>query len=155
MQGRESRSEKHFLLRAWWEKYYPFAWSVRAAFGAVMAVLLAVGIVAYRSVIASFDSAQWAQHTDEVLEHLANLRLHVESLDSGYRSFALGGSEQFLERSRVDASLADEEATALRQLTVDNSHQQHRLNVVADLLRRMVQRNNGIKQPDLMPGKAG
>jgi hypothetical protein len=53
----------------------PLVLRVQVAFGAVMAVLLVVGIIAYRSVTASSESAQWAQHTSEVLEHLANLRL--------------------------------------------------------------------------------
>ena len=55
---------------------------VQVAFGAVMAALLIVGIVAYRSVLASSESAQWAQHTNEVLEHLANLRLGMENIES-------------------------------------------------------------------------
>ena len=54
-----------------------------------MAALLIVGIVAYRSVLASSESAQWAQHTNEVLEHLANLRLGMENIEAGYRDFAI------------------------------------------------------------------
>jgi diguanylate cyclase (GGDEF)-like protein len=117
----------------------PVSLKVQAAFGAVMAVLLVVGIVAYRSVLASFESAQWAQHTDDVLEHLANLRLRVENIENGYRDFALSGTDAFLQRSRANASLADNEQRALRTLTADNPHQQHRLSIVADLLQRMVQ----------------
>jgi CHASE3 domain sensor protein len=75
----------------------PLVLRVQVAFGAVMAVLLVVGIIAYRSVIASSESAQWAQHTNEVLEHLANLRLGVESIESGYRDFALSGADAFLQ----------------------------------------------------------
>ena len=87
----------------------PVVVKVQAAFGAVMAVLLVVGIVAYRSVLASFESAQWVEHTDEVLEHLANLRLRIENIENGYRDFALSGTDAFLERSRANASLADNE----------------------------------------------
>src|ERR1700730_17562982 len=96
----------------------PAALKVQAAFGAVMAVLLIVGIVSYRSVLASFESAQWAQHTDEVLEHLANLRLQTENIENGYRDFALSGTDAFLKRSRANASLADNEQKILRALTV-------------------------------------
>jgi diguanylate cyclase (GGDEF)-like protein len=124
----------------------PVALKVQAAFGAVMAVLLVVGIVAYRSVLASFESAQWAQHTDEVLEHLANLRLRIENIENGYRDFALSGTDAFLERSHVNASLADDEQRALRALTTDNPRQQHRLSIVADLLQRMVQRGDSIER---------
>ena len=119
--------------------------TVQAAFGAVLAVLLVVGIVAYRSVLASFDSAQWAQHTEEVLEHLAILRLRTENIENGYRDFFLSGTDAFLQRSRANASLADNEQKALRALTADNPAQQRRLNIVADLLQRMVQRDESIE----------
>lgn len=87
----------------------PVVLKVQIAFGAVMAVLLVVGIVTYRSVVASFESAQWAQHTEEVLEHLANLRLRIESIENGYRDFALSGTDAFLQRSRANEPLADNE----------------------------------------------
>src|SRR5258708_4462320 len=123
----------------------PVVLTVQAAFGAVMAVLLVVGIVAYRSVLASFESAQWVEHTDEVLEHLANLRLRMENIENGYRDFALSGTDAFLERSRANAALADNELRALQALTADNPRQQLRLSTVADLLQRMVQRGETIE----------
>ena len=122
----------------------PLDLKVQVAFGAVMAVLLVVGIVANRSVLASFESAQWAQHTDEVLEHLANLRLRIENLENGYRDSALSGTDAFLQRVHANASLADSEQRALRALTADNPHQQRRLSIVADLLQRMVRQGDTI-----------
>src|SRR5580698_7390322 len=118
---------------------FPFVLKVQVAFGAVMAVLLVIGIVAYRSVLASSDSARWAQHTNEVLEHLANLRLGVETIENGYRDFALSGGDAFLQRSRAATSSADNEQRTLRALTADNPPQQRRLSTIADLRQRMVQ----------------
>jgi diguanylate cyclase (GGDEF)-like protein len=123
----------------------PVVPTVQGAFAVVLAVLLVVSIVAYRSVRASFDSAQWAQHTDEVLEHLANLRLRMENIENGYRDFALSGTDEFLQRSRANASLADNEQSALRALTADNPRQQRRLGSVADLLQRMAQRGDSLE----------
>jgi diguanylate cyclase (GGDEF)-like protein len=122
----------------------PLVLNVQVAFGAVMAVLLLVGIVAHRSVLASSESAQWAQHTNEVLEHLANLRLGVEGIESGYRDFALSGADVFLQRLRASTSLADNEQRALRALTADNPHQQRRLSIITDLRQRMAQRGDTI-----------
>jgi diguanylate cyclase (GGDEF)-like protein len=118
----------------------PLDLKVQAAFGAVMTVLLVVGIIAYRSVLASSESARWAQHTNEVLEHLANLRSGVEGIESGYRDFALSGADVFLQRSRASTSLADNEQRALRALTADNPGQQRRLVMIADLRQWMIQR---------------
>jgi diguanylate cyclase (GGDEF)-like protein len=122
----------------------PAILKVQAAFGAVIIALLIVGFIAYRSVLASFDSAQWAQHTNEVLEHLANLRLGVENLENGYRDFALSGADTFLQSSRANTSLVDNEQRALRALTADNPRQQTRLSSITDLLQRLVQRGDTI-----------
>jgi diguanylate cyclase (GGDEF)-like protein len=120
----------------------PAILKVQVAFGAVMTALLVVGIVAYRSVFASFESAQWAQHTNEVLEHLANLRSGMENIENGYRDFALSGGDVFLQSSRANTSLVDNEQRALRVLTADNPRQQTRLSIITDLLQRMVQRGD-------------
>jgi CHASE3 domain sensor protein len=125
---------------------------VQFAFGAVMTALLIVGIVAYRSIVASSESAQWARHTNEVLEHLANLRLGMENIENGYRDFTLSGADAFLEWSRANTSLVDNELRALRALTADNPRQQRRLSVVADLLQRMVQRGDAISRLPPAPG---
>ncbi|MEA3161096.1 MAG: hypothetical protein QOD95_2644 [Gammaproteobacteria bacterium] len=122
----------------------PIIQKVQVAFGALMTVLLIVGIVAYRSVLVSSESAQSAQHTNEVLAHLANLRLGMENIENGYRDFALSGADTFLQWSRVNTSLVDNEQKALRALTADNPHQQRRLSVVTDVLQRMVQRGDSI-----------
>ena len=123
---------------------FPVILKVQAAFGAVMAVLLIVGIVAYRSVLASSESAQLAQHTNEVLEHLANLRMGTENIEAGYRNFALSGADTFLQWSRANTPLVDNEQRTLRALTADNPRQQRRLGSIADLLQRMVQRDGTI-----------
>jgi len=122
----------------------PIIQKVQVAFGALMTVLLIVGIVAYRSVLVSSESAQSAQHTNEVLEHLANLRLGMENIENGYRDFALSGDDAFLKWSRANTSLADNEQRALRALTADNPQQQRRLSMVSDVLQRMVQRGDSI-----------
>jgi methyl-accepting chemotaxis protein len=122
----------------------PVTLKVQAAFGSVMALLLIVGIVAYRSILASSESARWAQHTNEVLEHLANLRLGAENIESGYRDFALSGDDAFLQWSRANTSLADNEQRTLRALTTDNPRQQGRLSLITDLLRRIVERGDSI-----------
>ena len=124
--------------------HLPAILKVQAAFGAVTIALFLLGSVAYRSVLASFERAQWAQHTNEVLEHLANLRLETETFENGYRDFALSGADAFLQWSRANATLADDEQRGLRALTADNPAQQRRLSVIADLRQRMVQRGETV-----------
>jgi diguanylate cyclase (GGDEF)-like protein len=123
---------------------FPLIQRVQVAFGAVMAALLITGVIAYRSLLASSESAQWAQHTNEVLEHLATLRLWVENIESGYRDFALSGTDAFLQRAHAATLSADNEQRTLQAMTADNPRQQHRLSVITDLRRRMAQRGDTI-----------
>jgi diguanylate cyclase (GGDEF)-like protein len=120
--------------------------AMQLGFIAVLALLLIVGAVAYRSVTASTDSARWVQHSSEVLEHLAHLRAAVETIDSGYRDFALSGDDAFLQLSRGRISLVDQEQSTLLTLTADNLPQQHRLAVIAAATRRIIQRGDAMIQ---------
>jgi diguanylate cyclase (GGDEF)-like protein len=118
--------------------------TMQLGFVAVLALLLVVGAVAYRSVTVSTDSARWVQHSSEVLEHLAQLRAAVETIDSGYRDFALSGDDAFLQLSRGRISLVDQEQSSLLTLTADNPSQQRRLAMVVAAVRRIIQRGDAI-----------
>jgi diguanylate cyclase (GGDEF)-like protein len=118
----------------------PLIRTMQFGFGVVVAVLLVVWIVAYRSVVASTTSARWAQHTSEVLEHLAKLRSTTENMESGYRDFALSGDDAFLQLAADGVALVDRQQSTLRALTADNANQQRRLGIIADSIQRIIQR---------------
>jgi diguanylate cyclase (GGDEF)-like protein len=118
--------------------------TIQLGFAAVLALLLIVGVAAYKSSVISTESARWVEHSDDVLEHLASMRSAMESLQTGYRDFALSGNDAFLQLSHDRISLVDREQASLRALTADNANQQHRLAVIADLTSRIIQRGDAI-----------
>lgn len=111
----------------------PLVGKIQFGFSAVLAVLLVVGIVAYRNLVASADSERWVQHTHEVLQHLVTLLSAIPDIETGYRGFALSGEEAFSQASRASLSLVDHEEMVLRALTADNPGQQRRLATLAGL----------------------
>jgi diguanylate cyclase (GGDEF)-like protein len=113
---------------------------------AIVAVLLIVGVVAYRSITASSVSARWAQHSNEVLEHLANQRLGVRTIESGYREYALTGDDAYLKVARRSAWFVNQETFTLRVLVADNSAQLRSLQLVASLVERIVERGEALVQ---------
>jgi PAS domain S-box-containing protein len=119
--------------------------------GAALAVLL-VGVVAYRSVIASSDSARWTQHTHEVLEHLANLRSSMDSIEGGYRDFALSGDQAYLRIPRTRIPGTEQELRTLRALTIDNPEQQRRIGIAANLAQQVFQRGDAFRLPETGQG---
>jgi CHASE3 domain sensor protein len=51
-----------------------------------LAVLLVVGIVSYRSLVASAETERWVQHTHEVLEHLETLVSEITNVETGRKA---------------------------------------------------------------------
>ncbi len=123
---------------------FPLIRMMQLGFGALVALLLIVGVVAYRSIAATTDGARLAEHTNEVIEHLANLRLATERVEGNYLLFALNGNDAQLQLSRARVALVDQEQSALRALTADNPDQQRRLVQIANVTQRIVQRGEAI-----------
>ena len=113
--------------------------TMQLAFAAVVALLLIIGVVGYRSVVISTESARWVQHSGDVLEHLATLRSAIENVERDYLDYALSGDDTFLQLSRTRSSIIGQQQGALRAITADNPPQQRRLDDIADLQRRTIQ----------------
>jgi diguanylate cyclase (GGDEF)-like protein len=117
--------------------------ALQLGFGATVALLLLVGVAAYRSALTANDSALWSEHTGQVLRHVERLRLAMENVESGYRDFALSGDGAFLLSSRDNISLVDQERTSLRALISDNPDELRRLGVLDDLAQQIILLGDG------------
>jgi CHASE3 domain sensor protein len=110
------------------------------AFGSAIAVLLAVGTLAYRSMIVSNENVRWVQHTHEVLENLQDLHFAMENIAGSVRGFILTGKESYLEHYRADILSVEKYATAVRNLTVDNPEQQRNILALEGLADERIKR---------------
>jgi diguanylate cyclase (GGDEF)-like protein len=119
---------------------------IQLGFAAIVALLLIVDLVAFRSVIGAAESARWVRHTGQVLEHLGVLRPAVEATESDYRDFAVSGDDAFLQAAAERTALLNSEQVTLRALTADNARQQQRLTDIAELVQRVVHRGETIAQ---------
>jgi PAS domain S-box-containing protein len=111
---------------------------------AIVAILVIIRVVAYRDLIASTAAARWAQHTNEVLEHLVTLRSSTEDIGRNYRDFALSGNETYLRMANASILLAAQERKVVGALTVDNPRQQAWIVMVGDLTEQIIQRRDKI-----------
>src|SRR5580700_2437641 len=100
--------------------------AMQIGFGAALAVLIVVGMAAYRGVIESNKSSRWTQHTYQVLEHIASLRSTMASIASG--------------------PLTDKELRTLIALTADNPEQQRRLGILAGLVQQTIQSGDTVNR---------
>ncbi len=107
---------------------------VQFAFGSAIAVLLVVGALAYRSMVASLENVRWVQHTHEVLENLQDLHSAIDDVAGSVRGFVLTGQESYLEQYRASISSIEQHAAAIRNLTNDNPEQQRNVSVLEGLM---------------------
>jgi PAS domain S-box-containing protein len=86
--------------------------------------LLLVGATSYRALVVCRESADWVDHTHEVIDNLQNLSIGVKNIESSQRGFALTGDEFYLTSYQADLrDIAHAEAN-IRGLTVGNAGQQ-------------------------------
>ncbi len=110
------------------------SWKVRLAFGAAVAILLALGAFSYRSVFVASESDRWVLHTELVLRSLEELRVEMVAIQSSIRGFVLTGKETYFEAYRAAMVRTARDAAAVRDLTADNPGQQLRLSALGDLI---------------------
>jgi PAS domain S-box-containing protein len=115
---------------------------IQFGFVALLTILLVVGVVSYRWLLASAESERWIQHTHDVLEHLEDLVSAMERIETGYIEFALSGEGTFLQPLRAQISLVDQEEKALHALTADNPYQQRRLTALRALAEQTIRRGD-------------
>src|SRR3984893_6511750 len=109
------------------------------AFGVAILTLLVVGAVSYRGMVVSRESDRWVRHTHEVIENLQDLLLAMEGIESSYRGFALTGKESYLDSYHANLLSAGQYEATVRNLTLDNPKQQHRLPVLKRLAAEKIQ----------------
>jgi signal transduction histidine kinase len=112
---------------------------LQLGFGVPIAMLFALSVVSYRSVVASTAGTAWLRHTYEVIDTCARLLSTMQEIETGYRGFALSGDNAFLV-SYVDGLVkAPAEVAAIAMLTADNPGQQHHIARLAMLVDQKIQ----------------
>jgi CHASE3 domain sensor protein len=109
------------------------------AFGLVLAILLIVGLLSYRTVMAFRESDRLVRHTRQVLENLQDLVFAMESIETSNRGFVLTGKESYEESYRASMAIVEQRIATVRNLTVVDPQQQSRLPTLEMLVAQKIQ----------------
>jgi methyl-accepting chemotaxis protein len=90
-------------------------------------LLLAIGVVAYRSISSLTSTNHHVAHSQQVLDHLAGVLSLLGDAETGQRGYIITGDEAFLEPYRSGVAGVPTVVKELRQLTADNPDRQSRL----------------------------
>jgi methyl-accepting chemotaxis protein len=113
-------------------------WSIRAkisgGYALALAILLVIGVVSYRNMVAFSSSVEWVTHSLQVRDNLGKLLTKLTDAETGQRGYVITGEERFLEPYRGASQAVSQEMNDLRKLTADNSSQQQRLDALGPLI---------------------
>lgn len=105
-----------------------------AGFFLAVLILLAAGLVSYRSVATLDETADRVTRTHQTLEKLEELLRLMLDVQSAQRGYVITGKETYLEPYRAAAGRLGQALAGLRQLTADNPNQQPRLDSLEQLI---------------------
>ena len=103
---------------------------IGGGFALALAILVVIGFVSYRSTTRFVGSAEWVEHTHQVLEKLDALVSSLKDAETGQRGYLITGEERYLEPYRSANEEVDQLLKDLRKLTADNPKQQQRLDAL-------------------------
>src|SRR5487761_697975 len=113
-------------------------WSIRAkisgGYALALAILLVIGVVSYRNMVAFSNSVEWVTHSLQVRDKLGELLTKLTDAETGQRGYVITGEERFLEPYRGASQAVSQEMNDLRKLTADNPSQQQRLDALGPLI---------------------
>jgi methyl-accepting chemotaxis protein len=90
-------------------------------------LLLGIGVVAYRSISSLTSTNHLVAHTQQVLEHIAEVLSVMKDAETGQRGYVITGDDAFLEPYQAGIGSVPNVVKDLRQLTADNPNHQTRL----------------------------
>jgi methyl-accepting chemotaxis protein len=104
-------------------------------YGVALAILLVIGVVAYRSTNGLIENNKLVDHTHKVIEHLEGMLSLMKDIEIGGRSYVLTGEDKFLEPYQNAVKLVDPKVNEIRKLIEDDPNQQRRLDDLEPLIQ--------------------
>lgn len=119
-------------------------WSVDkrliAGLGFVLAIVASVGFVSYRTTTGLVDSAEWVEHTHQVLFGIDGFLLQLNEAEAEQRNYLITADEAYIEQYQTAAGAVEQNLKQLRNLTRDNPAQQQRIDTIEPLVKSRLAR---------------
>jgi two-component system, sensor histidine kinase and response regulator len=103
-------------------------------FGIPIAMLIALSLVSYRTVMLSDAGTGWLLHTHQVLEQSEELFSAIQDIEIQSRGFARAGDDRYLPLYQDALNRTNTGLVNIKALTADNPDQQRRIERLATLV---------------------
>jgi signal transduction histidine kinase len=111
-----------------------FKRKIIAGFGTALAILILVGVVAFRTMVQNGEDRVWVIHTYLVLQKLDVVLANNVDVETGQRGYILTGEESYLVPYNDGVKRVQENLKELRELTADNPTQQRAMDLLDALV---------------------
>lgn len=95
-----------------------------------LVVLLAMIYLGYSSIHGSRTSNQLVRHTMEVITELQKIETLINELGKSERGYIITGQKRYSDKFKKDEALLNAQVDEVQLLTVDNLHQQQKINAL-------------------------
>ncbi|MEH1852508.1 MAG: response regulator [Nostoc sp.] len=104
------------------------------SFALSLATLTTIGLISYQSTNELIETSRKESHTYQVLSQLEDLNLQLTNAETGQRGYIITGEQRYLEPYNAAIQVINQKVREIQRLTVDNSNQQNRLDILQPLL---------------------
>src|SRR6218665_3967355 len=118
---------------------------ILAGFVACTAILITVAVFSFKNSEKYIDSAEWVNHTHQVLIEFDQILINTVDAETGARGYVITGDESYLEPYRTAEANVQEHLQNAKDLTKDNPKQQQnieklttRINLRVEALKKCV-----------------
>ncbi|MGI9035338.1 MAG: PAS domain S-box protein [Pyrinomonadaceae bacterium] len=100
-------------------------------FGFVVVLIAALFVTIFYNASRYLEMNAWIEHTHKVIEETENVNAALKDVESGVRGYVISGDEEFLDNYNQTLEVVNSHLANLRALTIDNPHQQQRLDLLS------------------------
>lgn len=117
----------------------PTGKNVGSGLALAAALLVAIGLISYRSTTGFLDTAVLVAHSRDVETQLRQLLAEITDIETSGRGYVITGNEEYLEPYRAAVGHVDEGVKTLRRLTEEDPGQHGRVEALDPLVKRKVE----------------
>jgi signal transduction histidine kinase/DNA-binding response OmpR family regulator/CHASE3 domain sensor protein len=128
-----------------------FSRNLRLGFGISLVLLLASSVASYYTINKLISSAEWVDHTNNVLKVSESIISNIKDGESGQRGYLLTGQQDFLQPYNGSYERTMNDFRELKKITADNTEQQ----INCDSLEGLIGKRFGVLQQSIRQKDAG
>jgi methyl-accepting chemotaxis protein len=113
---------------------WPIGKRIWTGYGLSMIVVVALGVISYRSTTVLLQTGRQVTHTYQVLQQIEQIFSELKDAETGQRGYIITGADSYLGPYAAGVQRLTGDFEALRRLTADNPAQQRRLDAMHPLI---------------------